>query len=102
MVNFLNILAVYENDEVNLVNSLLISLVAITIVFLILVIIILVSGTFSKVIGAVSAKTNILPREENKILAEDEDAVAAALVATIDFYNSEKKDAKLVSITRID
>ena len=102
MNNIFNLLAVYEDNDVNFGNSLLISLVAILIVFLILVIIILVSGAFSKAINAVNAKNNILPREENKILAEDEDAVAAALVATIDFYNSEKKDAKLVSIERVD
>lgn len=102
MSNILNILAVYEDNEVNLGSSLLISLVSILIVFLILVIIILVSGVFSKTINAIMAKNNILPSEANKILAEDEDAVAAALVATIDFYNSEKKDAKLVSIERID
>lgn len=102
MNNIFNLLAVYEDNDVNFGNSLLISLVAILIVFLILVIIILVSGAFSKAINAAIAKNNILPREENKILAEDEDAVAAALVATIDFYNSEKKDAKLVSIERVD
>ena len=102
MNNIFNLLAVYEDNDVNFGNSILISLVAILIVFLILVIIILVSGAFSKAINAAIAKNNILPREENKILAEDEDAVAAALVATIDFYNSEKKDAKLVSIERVD
>lgn len=102
MNNIFNLLAVYEDSDINFGNSLLISLVAILIVFLILVIIILVSGAFSKATNAVIAKNNILPREENKILAEDEDAVAAALVATIDFYNSEKKDAKLVSIERVD
>ncbi len=102
MNNIFNLLAVYEDSDINFGNSLLISLVAILIVFLILVIIILVAGAFSKAINAVIAKNNILPREENKILAEDEDAVAAALVATIDFYNSEKKDAKLVSIERVD
>lgn len=102
MNNIFNLLAVYEDNDVDFGNSILISLVAILIVFLILVIIILVSGAFSKAINAAIAKNNILPREENKILAEDEDAVAAALVATIDFYNSEKKDAKLVSIERVD
>lgn len=97
-----NILAVYIDEQIDFGSSLLISLVSILIVFLILIIIILVSGAFSKVVKKITAKNNILPREENKILAEDEDAVAAALVATIDFYNTEKKDAKLVSIERVD
>lgn len=102
MNSLLQILAVYEDKDVNLANSLLISLVAILIVFLILVIIVLVSGAFSKIMKAIEKKTNICPSEQNKILETDEDAVAAALVATIDFYRSEKKDAKLVSIKRID
>ena len=33
-----------------------------------------------------SIPTNILPRDENKILSEDENAVVAALVATMEFY----------------
>lgn len=102
MKNILNVLAVYQDSDVDFGNSLLIALIAILIVFLILVIIVLVSGAFTKVLRSIEKKNNICPREENKILETDEDAVAAALVATIDFYRSEKKDAKLVSIKRID
>ena len=102
MNNILNILAVYQDSEVNFAKSLLIAVVAILIVFLILVVIVLISGVFSKVMAEIEKKTNICPSEENKILEKDEDAVAAALVATIDFYKSEKKDARLVSIKRID
>ena len=45
---------------------------------------------------------NILPKEENKLLETDKDAVVAALVATIEFNKETGKDAKLVSIKRID
>ena len=50
----------------------------------------------------VDKKTNINPRKENSLLNDDEDAVAAALVATIDFYKEYKKDARLVSIRRVE
>ena len=45
---------------------------------------------------------NILPRKENAILASDEDAIVAALTAVIDFHKETKKDARIVSITRIE
>ncbi|MDY3761459.1 MAG: hypothetical protein SO106_00515, partial [Candidatus Onthovivens sp.] len=55
-----------------------------------------------KIINKVDAKMNILPKEENKLLETDKDAVVAALVATIEFNKETGKDAKLVSIKRID
>ena len=50
----------------------------------------------------IDAKTNILPREENKILSEDENAVVASLVATMEFYRETGKDVRIVSIKRIE
>ena len=44
----------------------------------------------------------INPKEENKILEEDEDAVVASLVATIEFNKETGKNARLKSIKRID
>ena len=38
----------------------------------------------------------------SKLLETDKDAVVAALVATIEFNKETGKDAKLVSIKRID
>ena len=50
----------------------------------------------------IDAKTHILPKEENKILSEDENAVVAALVATMEFYRETGKDVRIVSIKRIE
>ena len=52
--------------------------------------------------NAIDAKTNIMPRAENKILDEDQAAVVALLVATIEFENETHKDSNLISIKRID
>mgnify|MGYP003303166199 CR=1 FL=1 len=96
-------LGVWENiEDFSVVDSLLVALLAILIVFLALTVIILISTAIQKAMSKIEAKTNILPREENKLLNEDEDAVVAALVATIDFYKETKKDARLISIKKIE
>ena len=87
-------------ESFGLVDSLIVALIATLIVFVVLLIIIVVANIFSKVIVKLDNKKNINPRIENKILAEDEDAVVATLVASIDFYNETKKNARLVSITK--
>ena len=56
----------------------------------------------AKGVEVVNAKTHINPKEENKILEEDEDAVVASLVATIEFNKETGKNARLKSIKRID
>ena len=94
--------AIYDTSSFSIVDSLLVSAIAIIMVFAILLIIILISGGFSKGLELVDKKTKINPREENKILESDEDAVVASLVATIDFHKETKKNARLVSIKRID
>ena len=48
----------------------------------------------------VDNKTNIKPRKENKLLEDDEDAVVATIVASMDFYRETNKHARLVKITR--
>jgi len=83
-------------------DALLVSLIAIVVVFIVLIIIILVCGLFQKGIEKVEVKTHINPREENKILDEDEDAAIALLVATIDFNKEFKKDARLIKIEKIE
>ena len=96
-------LAVWPKDQpVNVGNALLIAVIAIFIVFLVLSIIIFVTWLMQKSMEKINAKTNILPREENKILAEDENAVIASLVATMEFYRETGKDVRIVSIKRIE
>jgi Na+-transporting methylmalonyl-CoA/oxaloacetate decarboxylase gamma subunit len=70
------------------------------IVFLVLIVIIAISGLFSKAIVSLDNKNNINPSDENKILNEDEDAVAATIVAAMDFYNETKKHARIMRVTR--
>lgn len=86
--------------EFGILDSLIITLVSVLIVFSVLIIIIGITGLFSKFLIAMENKKKINPRSENKILDEDEDAVAAVVVASIDFYNETKKHARVVSINR--
>ena len=81
-------------------DSLIAAVVSILIVFLVLVLIITIASLFSKVIMIVDNKTNIKPRKENKLLEDDEDAVVATIVASMDFYRETNKHARLVKITR--
>lgn len=89
-------------DKMNVGEAFLVALVAILIVFMVLAIIILVTWAMQKGMEKIDAKTNILPREENEILSEDENAVVAALVATMEFYRETGKDVRVVSIKRIE
>ena len=99
----MNVLAVWpSNEPVNVGNALLIAIIAIFIVFLVLSIIIFVTFLLQKSMEKINAKTNILPKEENKILSEDENAVVASLVAVMEFYRETGKDVRIVSIKRIE
>ena len=99
----MNVLAVWDNwENMNVGEALLVALIAIFIVFLVLSIIILFTFLLQKSMEVIDAKTNILPKEENKILSEDENAVVAALVATMEFYRETGKDVRIVSIKRIE
>ncbi len=83
-------------------DSLVVSLIAIVIVFLVLIILILVSEGINKGIEKITGMTKILPKESNKILDEDEDAVAAVLAATIDFHKETGKNPEVISVERIE
>ena len=91
-----------SNETVNAGNAILIAVIATFIVFLVLSIIIFITWLLQKSMEKINAKTNILPREENKILSEDENAVVASLVATMEFYRETGKDVRIVSIKRIE
>ena len=83
-------------------EAFLVAIIAIFIVFLVLVIIIFITWLMQKSMEKIDAKTNILPREENKILSEDENAVVAALVASMEFYRETGKEPRIVSIKRVE
>ena len=96
-------LGVWKNwESMTVGEAFLVALVAILIVFLVLGIIIFITWAMQKGMEKVDAATNILPREENKILSEDPNAVVAALVATMEFYRETGKDVRIVSIKRIE
>ena len=96
-------LAVWKDwESMNVGEAILVAVVAILIVFLVLSIIIFITWLFQKGMEKIDARTNILPKEENKILSEDENAVVAALVATMEFYRETGKDVRIVSIKRIE
>ena len=96
-------LAVWTNwESMNVAEALLVALIAIVIVFLVLAIIIFITWSMQKGMEKIDASTNILPRDENKILSEDPNAVVAALVASMEFYRETGKEVRIVSIKRIE
>ncbi len=96
------VLAIFKDGNISVGEAFLIAVVAILIVFFVLAIIIFITWLMQKGMEKIDAKTNILPREENKILSEDENAVVASLVATMEFYRETGKDVRIVSIKRIE
>ena len=95
--------AVWENwESMNVGEAFLVALIAIFIVFLVLAIIIFITWSMQKGMEKIDASTNILPREENKILSEDPNAVVAALAASMEFYRETGKEVRIVSIKRIE
>ena len=99
----MNTLAIWKNwEKMTVVDSLLVALICIVIVFFILALLIFITWIINKGIEKVVASTNILPKEENKILEEDKDAVVAVLAATIDFNKETGKNAEVISVTRIE
>ena len=96
-------LAVWNDwSSIGVGEALLIAFIAIFIVFLVLGIIILVTTLFQKGIEIVQKKTTIMPRKENEIVSSDEDALVAVLVATIEFHKETGKDARVISIKRVE
>jgi len=103
MENALNFLAIWKDiDKFTVVDSLIVSLIAIITVFAVLALIIFIAWIAQKGMDKVEAKTHILPKAQNKILESDDDAVAAVLAATIDFYKETGKEPVVKSITKIE
>lgn len=90
------------DENINIGEAFLVALIAILLVFFVLAVIIFITWVLQKSMEIINAKTNILPREENKLLSEDENAVVAALVATTEYYRETGKNVRIVSIKRIE
>ena len=90
------------DENINIGEAFLVALIAILLVFFVLAVIIFITWVLQKCMEIINAKTNILPREENKLLSEDENAVVAALVATTEYYRETGKNVRIVAINRIE
>ena len=96
----MTIFGVWANPEsVNVLDALLIALIAILVVFAVLIIIIAITSGLEKGTQFALSKVQIMPRKENEILSNDEDAVAAVLTASIDFHKETGKMPRVKSIT---
>lgn len=113
MINVLETI-VNKGDSMNIGNGALYSIVSILMVFVILLVIIGITALVFKINGlfdmkkeldANKAKSNNTPKKENQargeVKIEDDDMMAAVLVATIDYRNEIKKDVRVVSVKEI-
>lgn len=99
----MRLLAIWPDVEnFDVVDSLVVSLIAIAIVFFVLILLIVITSAVNFGAKKITGLTKIDAREENKILDEDPDAVVAVLTATIDFNKETGKNANVVSVTRIE
>ncbi len=106
------LLALINGNERNLGDGALVSILAIMLVFTILAIIITITYAIGKAIEKQSKKlvdveketpATPTPQITNKVAVDlnDEDAVVATLVASIDFRQQTKKDFKVISVKEI-
>ena len=110
-MNLFNILAIMDGTQRNFGEGAIVCLTAILIVFAVLLIIIGASSLISLIINKFSKS-----KKENKVATvtnnpseskslsinvEDEDMMAAILVATIDYRNEIKKDVKVISVREV-
>lgn len=108
-MNLFNILAIMDGTQRNFGEGAIVCLTAILIVFVVLLIIIGASSLISLIINKFSKKENKVATVTNNpseskslsINVEDEDMMAAILVATIDYRNEIKKDVKVISVKEV-
>ena len=87
-------------NEFNIIDALFVTIISVAIVFIVLVLIIAISSIFSQIIMKIEKKNKINARIENKLLDEDEDAVVATIVASMEFYNETKTHPRVVGVSR--
>lgn len=96
-------LAIY-NDKIDILEGLLIAVVAILMVFIVLFLIILcvkLLSVFCKNIKDEKPAAKADKKVSKMTDIKDEDMMVAALIATIDYSNETGKDVRLVSIKQI-
>lgn len=107
-MNYLAILDGSKEGTEALGEGALCALVAVLIVFVVLAIIILVSNLVSLAINSKKETKAEVTNSDNNVVANtttvdynDEDVMAAILVATIDYRNEIKKDVKVINVREV-
>ncbi len=98
-----------KNIDINALEGLLFSLIAIVIVFVILIVLVLCVNLLSKIKFKEEVKKPVAVKKAANVAKKltiddikDEDMMVAALIATAEFVEETKeKDARLVSIKQI-
>lgn len=98
MNSLIHVLAVWEIESGDFVQAFLLSLFCIAVVFLILLIITLILTLVNK-IRALDVKEKVKMKDGTQL---DEDAMAAVLVATIDYRKERKEDVKVISCRLVE
>ena len=107
-MNLIKLLAILDGSQRDFGNGAIVCLVAILIVFSVLLVIILATSVVSIIINKLQNKAKVEPVMNNSVnkpsLAidvNDEDMMAAILVATIDYRNEVKQDVRVVSVREV-
>ena len=109
-MNLYNVLAIMDGSKkYDFGNGAIVCLVAIIIVFAVLLVIIAASALVSKLIERfvkeeakpVLKNSPIVHNDSIEIDINDEDMMAAILVATIDYRNEVKEDVKVINVREV-
>ena len=108
-MNLYNVLAILDGSQRSFKEGAIVCLVAILIVFTVLLLIIAISSLVSKLIDKfdkeenknVATNTPVAQNSKVAIDINDEDMMAAILVATIDYRNEVKEDVKVISVKEV-
>ena len=108
-MNLYNVLAILDGSQRSFKEGAIVCLIAILIVFAVLLLIIAISSLVSKLIDKfdkaevknVATNTPVAQNNEIAIDINDEDMMAAILVATIDYRNEVKEDVKVISVKEV-
>ena len=108
-MNLYNVLAILDGSQRSFKEGAIVCLVAVVIVFAVLLLIIAISSLVSKLIDKfdkeevknVATTTPVAQNNEIAIDINDEDMMAAILVATIDYRNEVKEDVKVISVKEV-
>ena len=108
-MNLYNVLAILDGSQRSFKEGAIVCLIAIVIVFAVLLLIIAISSLVSKLIDKfdkeevknVATNTPVVKNNKVAIDINDEDMMAAILVATIDYRNEVKEDVKVISVKEV-